>query len=58
MNPYTRENRPAYLPSWRYRLKRDLREFLDELPWAAAYVAVILAASVVVLELFWWRIFP
>lgn len=57
MNPFTREDRPAHLP-WRNRLKREWREFVAEFLWAAVYMVVILAVSVAVLKLFWWRIFP
>ena len=58
MNPYTREDRPAYLPSWRFRLKREWREFRAEFPYALAIMAAILAATVAALNLFWGRIFP
>lgn len=58
MNPYfpfTREDRPAILPSWRYRLKREWIELRAELPWALVIAAAVLAVCVLAFKVLWWR---
>lgn len=56
MNPYflfNREDRPALIPSWRYRLKREWIEFRAEFPMVLVIAAAVLAVCVVALRVFW-----